>query len=256
MVTFLEIVVLAIIQGITEWLPLSSSGHLVIFQELLGIQVPVSFDIGLHLGSILALALYFRTKIVARIRKGNPLHSNVKEKQLILHLVLSGISTVIIVLVLNEFIRVVFTDLRAVGLGLFVTGLLLAVSRCTTGRNGLNVKKAILIGIAQGVAAIPGISRSGTTLSVGCLLGTQRETVFTYSLLLSVPTIIGAAIYESGSYSSNFLEAELLLFGIGVTAAVGYLSISLLKKIYDRKSGLVIFIPYCVILGLVLFVFG
>jgi undecaprenyl-diphosphatase len=249
MVSFLEIIVLAIIQGVTEWLPISSSGHLVIFQELQGIQVPVSFDIGLHLGSVLAWALYFRTKILARIRKGNPLHLSGTEKQLILYLVLSGISTAIIVLVLNDVIRGVFTDLRAVGLGLFVTGLLLAISRFKKGISGLNVFKAVLIGVAQGVAAIPGISRSGMTFSVGRLL-------FTYSLMLSVPTIIGATIYESGSYSSNILETEFLLSGIVVTAAIGYLSIALLKKVYDRQSGLVIFVPYCVILGLVLLVFG
>jgi undecaprenyl-diphosphatase len=159
-------------------------------------------------------------------------------------------------LVLNDVIRGVFTDLRAVGLGLFVTGLLLAISRFKKGISGLNVFKAVLIGVAQGVAAIPGISRSGMTFSVGRLLGISHETVFTYSLMLSVPTIIGATIYESGSYSSNILETEFLLSGIVVTAAIGYLSIALLKKVYDRQSGLVIFVPYCVILGLVLLVFG
>jgi len=128
MVTFFKIIILAIIQGVTEWLPVSSSGHLVIFQELLGIQVPISFDIGLHLRSVFALALYFRATIVSRLRKANPLNSSSEEKQVILYLVLSGISTTIMVLILNDVIRVVFTDLRAVGLGLFVTGLLLAIS--------------------------------------------------------------------------------------------------------------------------------
>jgi undecaprenyl-diphosphatase len=122
--------------------------------------------------------------------------------------------------------------------------------------SSLTVYKVILIGLAQGVAAIPGISRSGMTLSVGRLLGTSRETVFTYSLMLSVPTILGATIYESGSFSSNILETEFLLSGIVVTAATGYLSIALLKKVYDRPSGLIIFVPYCIILGLVLLFFG
>jgi len=112
MVTLLDGIILAIIQGITEWLPISSSGHLVIFQELRSIQVPIGFDIVLHLGSFFALGLYFRRIILAKIRQRNLWFSSQQEKLLALYLVLSGVSTVIVVLFLNEVIRIVFSDLH------------------------------------------------------------------------------------------------------------------------------------------------
>ncbi|MCW4039368.1 MAG: undecaprenyl-diphosphate phosphatase [Candidatus Bathyarchaeota archaeon] len=252
MVARVDTIILAIIQGVTEWFPISSSGHLVIFQELRGIIIPVSFDIGLHLGSVFALGLYFRRNILASIQQRDLSFSSVKEKQIALYLVLSGVSTVIVVFALNDVIRLVFTDLRAIGLGLIVTALFLGLSRMKTGHGELSKYKAVLIGIAQGVAAIPGISRSGLTFSAGLLSGMDRELVFTYSMLLSVPTIIGATILESRRYSSIVLEGEVLALGIVITTVVGYFSIALLKKVYDKTSGLDVFIPYCVILGAVL----
>ena len=256
MVTLLDIIVLAIIQGITEWLPISSSGHLVIFQELRGIQIPVSFDIGLHLGSIFALGLYFRRIILARIRQRNLWFLNLKEKQLASHLVFSGIFTVIVVVTLNDVIRIVFTDLRAVGLGLLVTALFLSISKGKHGTRDLKRMHAILIGLAQGIAAIPGISRSGMTFSMGLLSEIRREVVFRYSLLLAVPTIIGATILESRNISSASLGFEIVMLGIVVSTIVGYFAIGLLKTIYEKKFSLVVFVPYCAILGALLITFS
>jgi undecaprenyl-diphosphatase len=256
MVTLLDIFILAIIQGITEWLPISSSGHLVIFQELRGIQVPVGFDIGLHLGSIFALGLYFRRSILARIRERNLWFSGQHDIHLAMYLILSGISTMIIVIALNDIIRIVFTDLRAVGLGLLVTALFLGVSRGKRGKRELSIKPAVLIGLAQGIAAFPGISRSGMTFSVGLLSDIRREVVFKYSLLLSVPTILGATIFESRSIASSILGFETLILGIVVTTVVGYWAIGLLKRIYEKQSGLLVFVPYCAILGMLLIAFG
>ena len=256
MVTVLDIIVLAIIQGITEWLPISSSGHLVIFQELRGIQVPVSFNIGLHLGSIFALGLHFRRIILLRLRQRNLWFSNRSEEQLVLYLVLSGVSTVIVIFTLNDFIRIVFTELRLLGLGLLVTSLFLGVSKGKHGTHDLSIKHAVLIGLAQGIAAIPGISRSGITFSVGLLCELRREVVFRYALLLSVPTIIGATIFESRSISSTILGFEVVILGITVTTVVGYFTIGLLKSIYEKKSGFIVFVPYCAILGMLLFAFS
>jgi undecaprenyl-diphosphatase len=255
-VTLLDIIILAIIQGVTEWLPISSSGHLVIFQELHRLQVPVGFDISLHLGSIFALGLYFRRSIVVRIRQRNLWFSSQQETLLAGYLVLSGVSTVIVVVALNDLIRLVFTDLRAVGLGLLVTALFLAVTKWANGNRDLSMKYAVLIGLAQGIAAIPGISRSGMTFSVGLVSKIRRELVFRYSLLLSVPTILGATIYESRVMSSTMLGFEVIILGIAVTTIVGYLVIGLLKRIYDNQSGLMMFVPYCTILGALLIVFS
>jgi undecaprenyl-diphosphatase len=256
MVTLLDIIILAIIQGITEWLPISSSGHLVMFQEVRGIQVSVGFDIGLHVGSIFALGLYFRRMILARIRERNLWFSSQQDKQLALYLILSGVSTVIVVFVLNDVIRFVFTDVRAVGLGLLVTALFLGVSKGKHGTRDLSVMHAVLIGLAQGIAAFPGISRSGMTFSVGLLSEIHREVVFKYALLLSVPTIIGATILESRNISSTILGFEAVILGIAVTTITGYFAIGLLKTIYEKKFSLFVFVPYCAILGMVLIAFG
>lgn len=256
MVTLLDGIILAIIQGITEWLPISSSGHLVIFQELRSIQVPIGFDIVLHLGSFFALGLYFRRIILARIRQRNLWFSSQQEKLLALYLVLSGVSTVIVVLFLNEVIRIVFSDLHAVGLGLLVTALFLSVSKGKNGKRDMNMQNAVLIGLAQGIAAIPGISRSGLTVSVGLLCGIRRELVFTYSLLLSVPTIIGATIFESRNISSTILGFEVVILGIAITTFVGYFAIGLLKAVYEKKTSLTIFVPYCAIVGVLLIAFS
>jgi undecaprenyl-diphosphatase len=118
------------------------------------------------------------------------------------------------------------------------------------------MKHGVLIGLAQGIAAIPGISRSGMTLSVGLLSEIRRELVFRYSLLLSVPTIIGATIFESRSLSSTMLGFEVVILGIAVTTIVGYYTIGLLKTIYDKRSGLIMFMPYCTILGALLIAYS
>lgn len=256
MVTVFDIIVLAIIQGITEWLPISSSGHLVIFQELRGIQVPVGFDVGLHLGSVVALGLYFRRIILVRIQQKHLWFSSQNEKRLLFYLAFSGVSTGIVVFILNDFIRLVFSDLRAVGIGLLITALFLSISKGKKGEHDLSVKPAILIGLAQGVAAIPGISRSGLTFSVGILSGIRRELVFIYSLLLSVPTIIGAMIIENRGIPSTIFGFEVVILGFVITTFVGYSAIALLKTIYDKKSGLFVFVPYCLILGVLLIVFS
>jgi undecaprenyl-diphosphatase len=255
-VTLLDIIILAIIQGVTEWLPISSSGHLVIFQELRSIQVPIGFDISLHLGSIFALIIYFRQNIVARIRQRNLRFSSQQSKQYLCYLVLSGISTGIVVFALNDVIRLVFTNLRAVGLGLLVTALFLGVSNWKAGTRDLSKKHAVLIGMAQGIAAIPGISRSGMTFSIGLLSDIRRDRVFRYSLLLSVPTIIGATIFESRNLSPTMHGFEVVILGIAVTTIVGYYALCWLKTIYDKQSGLIIFVPYCAILGVLLIAFS
>jgi undecaprenyl-diphosphatase len=137
-----------------------------------------------------------------------------------------------------------------------VTALFLAVTKWANGNRDLSMKYAVLIGLAQGIAAIPGISRSGMTFSVGLVSKIRRELVFRYSLLLSVPTILGATIYESRGMSSTMLGFEAIILGIAVTTIVGYLAIGLLKRIYDNQSGLMMFVPYCTILGALLIVFS
>ncbi len=239
-----QAIILAIIQGITEWLPISSSGHLVLIQEFFNIEASLLFDILLHMGSLLALLIIFRKDILNLIsfKKGY--------RGLAFLLLISTILTVLVVLIFREFLIKIFNNTLTVGIGLIITSLLLFSTKfAKEKKKNISLKDSILIGIMQGIAFIPGISRSGSTISTAMIRGVNREQAARYSFLLFIPAVLGAFFYQISSLE-KLEKTNLLMLGTLISFIVSYAAIKLLLKIIN-KGKFHYFAYYCLILGLI-----
>jgi len=246
--------ILGLIQGLGEFLPISSSGHLILGQALFGLREPeVAFDVVLHLGTLCAVFIFYRESLLALIRElrflPGALISPARMRQLYrerpdfrfgLLIIIGSIPTGIVGLLLKDILKAHFTSVMSVGLALLVTGLLLRV----VGRRGQNgrgdgemtVKDALIIGLVQGLAIVPGFSRSGFTICAGLFAGLNRVTAARYSFLLSIPAIIGAAILEMREgLASDFAPPDFLA-GFAVSAISGYLALSLLVRLLKQDN--------------------
>lgn len=252
----IEIIILAIVQGITEWLPISSSGHLVILQQLWGLNVPVFFDVTLHIGTLIAVLVFFQKDISKILKAVAQLDFKTEEGKLATLIIIGSIPTAIIGFLFKERFESFFTNLLAVGIAFIVTGCILYVSKLSRDRNKpINYFDALLIGTAQGIALIPGISRSGITISTGLLRNVKKEKAFQYSFLLYIPAVIGAAIGTSVTEWKNLAATEIdvfsIVFGLVITAIVGYVFLKLLFKIVVKEK-FHVFAYYCWTLGLII----
>jgi len=274
--TTLEAIILGIIQGLTEFLPVSSSGHLVLFQKLFGLkQAELFFDVGVHLGTLVAVIIVFRREVKKIITALVQLISSAGFKETILQrvesdsqlkmallIVIGSIPTAILGFLFAGIADRLFASGLITGLMLIVTGLLLWFTRRTRANfdqarsDRLTPKNAFIIGIVQGLAIIPGISRSGSTISVGMLLGIDREMAARYSFLLSIPAIIGAGLLSlKGSLSQSDLAIRATLLGAFTAALVGYAALNSLLQIV-KKGRLHIFAPYCWAVGAAAIIFS
>jgi len=244
-----DVLLLAIIQGVTEWLPISSSGHLVIAQSQLGLHVPVLFDVMLHVGTLAVILIAFRKDIVKILKAVTQLDLSSDEGKLAVFILVGNVPTAFIGLAFRGMFKSFFSDLNVVGTAFIFTGLLLFASASRREKRRLGYLNSLLVGAAQGFALIPGISRSGATIAVGLLLGLEREVAFKYSFLLSVPAIIGATVEESLALESFGVDIPLMFLGVLFTVLVGYASLKALSRIV-KKGKLHFFAPYCLILGL------
>jgi len=235
----LEYILLGIVQGLTEWLPVSSSGHLVLFQELFNIKADLFYDIWLHFGTLLVLVLFFYKDILSI------------SKRWIFYIIIGSVITGAIGFVFYDILKSFFSNLLVVGLALMFTGMILFLSKYFNGKRKLNKTDAILLGLAQGIAIIPGVSRSGLTISTGLFRNVDKEKVFKFSFLLSIPAIVGALIYEGSrvSFSLNFNHLIGLIFSI----VVGYLSLKWLFNIVKKRK-LHYFSYYCLIVGFLILI--
>lgn len=248
MVDVFQALLLGILQGVTEWLPISSSGHLALMQQLMNVDVPVFFDIVLHVGTLFAvLAVYSSDveKIIAAVVRRD---FKGEYGRLFVFIVLASIPTAVIGFVFHDFFAGLFSSVRAVGVALIATGVILYSTRGKDGERVMNEKHSILMGVAQGVAIIPGISRSGITISAGLLLGLDREKVARFSLLVSVPAIIGATVFEPFVGGFEAIPVMPLAVGFLAAAIVGYLSIKILLKTLSGGSFFK-FAYYCWLIG-------
>jgi len=253
----IEALVLGVIQGLTEWLPVSSSGHLVIAQEALGLTAGENlvFDLIVHLGTIVAVCVFFRKELgriilsmlMAKARRGE---TEDALRKLGLLLLLGTVPAGVIGLLLAESIEDVF-DLRLVGVALMVNAVLLLVSE-RFGRRGArkraSVVDAVVIGMFQAAAIVPGISRSGSAIGGGMLRGLERETAAVFAFLLSVPTLLGAFAYGMLTLDRFELALGESLIGFFSAFLTGVLSISYLLKAV-RQGRLWVFAAYCLALG-------
>ncbi len=240
-------VILALVQGVTEWLPISSSGHLLIAQSLMGVAVPISFDMVLHIGTVAAVAAAFWRDIagiisaVIRFRREDPLFR-------IGMLVILGSLPTAAIGYLVSMAEESLLSLPSVGCALLLTSALLFISRYGRGAGGVGTKHALLVGTVQGIAVIPGLSRSGSTISAALLAGVGKAEAFRFSMLLSIPAILGATLLKAGEIAQSGLEVEMLL-GMVISAVAGYLSIRALRKVL-LSGRLYLFGVYCLAAGI------
>lgn len=244
----LEAVILGFIQGATEFLPISSSGHLVITNHLLGLTDPASnmaFVVFLHFVSALAIISVFLRELWRFI---------INTKMLVL-LIIATIPGALAGFFLEGFIESFFiiTYLFLVGLALLITALILFLVPAQTLGRKLNLKTALLVGLAQAGAIIPGISRSGVTISVGLMLGLEKQSAVRFSFFLALPIMLGAVLYKLKDLGKFTLSVEPISILVGSITCfiVSFIAIKLLIKVV-RQSRLYYFGIYCVVLGLVI----
>ena len=253
--SLLNALILGIIQGVAEFLPISSSGHLSIAQNLLGLGVEgaddVFFDVLLHLGTLAAVfAAYWEDikemvlefiRLIQDIVGGKTMGRVPPARRLIL-LIVVGTLPLFLILPIQDAVEGLYANTFFVGGALLVTGLLLYL--CDRARKGRKNEKTatmadvLVVGVGQAIATCPGISRSGMTICAGCFRGFERKFAVRFAFLLSIPAVLGANILqikdvvEAGGIDMSLMPAYLL--GVAVAAASGYLSISLVRMVADK----------------------
>jgi undecaprenyl-diphosphatase len=229
-----QAIFLGIVQGLTEWLPVSSSGHLVVFQTLFGLSPPIFFDLLLHIGTVLAVTVYFWKDIISL------------DKKTIIYLIIGTVATGIVGLGIKDQIGMFFTNTTLIGIAFLITGFLLLTTKFFNGQDDLRLKHPILLGLIQGLSIIPGLSRSGATISAGIISGGKREKIAKFSFLMSIPAIIAATIHE---FQWGTVDPTNAIVGIIAAFITGYLSIGFLMNII-KKQEFWVFSIYCFAMGI------
>jgi len=254
-------ILLGIVQGATEFIPVSSSGHLVLVPWLLGWPEPgVAFDTVLHLGTLLAVLLIFAPdfwKLATAWLRSLARRESSADVRLAWWILLATVPAALMGALLEKQFEALFSAPRWVALFLLVTGVWLVLAdrlgRKLRQAEDLTWSQALLIGVAQGLAIAPGISRSGATIGAGLLLGLKREAAARFSFLLSAPIILGTAVLQVKKLLGTAgLNAQALPLALGFLAAfvTGYLCIRFLLS-YLHQHSLTVFAIYCWVIGLV-----
>ena len=272
----IQTILMGIIQGLSEFLPISSSAHLVFtsnfYKVFRGIEIleesnqEIFLDIMLHLGTLIAVLIFFRKEIFEILKA---LYLGLKTKDFAskdfktgLYIILGTVITVLIAFPLNEVAGALVFRPAMVGLLLLFTGALLLFSEYWNKKHPekvkVNLKNSVLIAIAQGLAALPGFSRSGLTIAIGLLSGVKREEAARYSFLLSIPIILGASMVYP-LVKLDFHEVvgynwTAIIVGTIVSGIVGYLCIKYFLK-FVSKFSLAVFGYYCLLMGIFTFIF-
>jgi undecaprenyl-diphosphatase len=263
----LQSVTLGIIQGLTEFLPVSSSGHLVLLQNLFGIREPeLLFDISLHIGTLIAIFIVFYREILsilqallrlpALIKSSGNLKSvfaDNEEIRIFALIIIGSVPTAILGILFHKVADQIFGSVWIVGVMLLVTGTLLWFTRQMSDEGRplikVSIRDALMIGLIQGMAIMPGISRSGATISMALFLGMNREVAGRYSFLLSIPAILGALILGLNStIIQTDIPGKTILLGTVIAGIVGYIALKILLRMV-KQGHLYYFAPYCWLLG-------
>ncbi len=267
-ISILDAIILGIVQGLTEFLPVSSSAHLVFMHEITGVEPSLAFDTMLHIGTLVAVIAYFWKDIVHMFRSfffslmdipRGQFRKGLQEdqfKKLAWFVIIGSIPAGIAGILFKDFFEGLFSNVIAVGLFLIVTGFLLwgseMMSRSVLDKTSLkemNVKNSLIVGIAQAFAIAPGISRSGATISAGLFLGLERGLAARFSFLLSIPAILGAALIQAKDITSIFdISTAGAIAGFIASIISGYLAIKFMLKLIKEKD-LLPFAYYCWIVG-------
>ena len=259
----IKLVILAVVQGLTEFLPVSSSGHLVIFKNYLGVESQGAFwEIILHFGTLLAVFIFFRKEIISmlksvivsvgRLISGKKFTDLIRDDlyfRIFLLIIVGTIPTGLIAIAFKDTFEALFSKPVLAGLMIMVTGTFLWFTKRfgkeMANKESMSFIDALIVGIVQGIAIIPGISRSGSTISTACFRGISRSLAVRFSFLLSIPAILGATVLEYKEIVA--LNGEGLFYVaivISVAALVGYFALRWLVSIVERGR-LYMFSYYC-----------
>lgn len=245
----IETTMLAVLQGIAEFLPISSSGHLVLGKSLLGLgDVGIRLDIFLHVGTLVSIALFYRGVLVRLVRQA--------EWSYLVKIVISAIPAGIVGVLFKDQLETLFASPRMVGGALIFTGLVLTATKLLPlGTRSVSCGRAFLMGVAQAIAILPGVSRSGMTLAAARAAKVDAEKSAEFSFLMSAPPIAGAALLEvvkacreGASAGAAELSWPMAIYGAVVAAVVGYFALEFLLKSL-KSSWFWLFGPYCLIAG-------
>ncbi|MDD5912508.1 MAG: undecaprenyl-diphosphate phosphatase [Bacteroidales bacterium] len=266
-----EAIILGLIQGLTEFLPVSSSGHLVIGRELLGVEASedLVFEVLVHAATVLSTIVVFRKQIWSLLKGFFKFKYN-DETDYLLKIAVSMIPVFIVGVFFKDYVEGLFGSLTAVGCALLVTALLLAFSDLASKpgrapflpagkeyRNGISYWQAFVIGLGQAIAVAPGLSRSGTTISTGLICGVKRDIMAQFSFLMVLVPILGEAFLDivSGEFSASSVGALPLILGF-ISAFISGLFACKVMIALVKKAKLSWFALYCAIAALCIFIFG
>ena len=266
----LQGIIIGIVQGLTEFLPVSSSAHLIFIQNILGVESSLAFDTFLHLGTLLAVLIYFRADIIKMIEAwilsiGDILQHRFKEgfysdpyKRLSWHVIIATIPVGLVGVLFESQVDALFAGaLYVPGFFLFVTGTILYLSqRMASGRIDMSHMgwfQSLFMGLGQACAIMPGLSRSGTTIAAGLVMGLDKEFAAKFSFILSIPAIFGAFVIQLKDIGLSMGgDGAAIILGFIAAFISGYLAIKWLLDLIQNKS-LDIFAYYCWIVGIVVF---
>lgn len=264
MLDMIQVIILGIIQGISEFLPISSSAHLIIFRNLFGIgsnitpELELSFDIALHFGTLLAIGIYFFKDFINMIKSG--LTKGVKESdgRIFWYIVAATIPAAIVGVLFEDVIEdAIRSNYILIGSALIVMGVIIYLvdkkSKQEKEISKMTLKDAFVIGCSQVFALIPGFSRSGTTIATGRALKLKREDAAKFSFFLSAPVVLGAVvlhIFKDGTLSLIIANLPMFIVGVISSFVIGMICIKFLLK-YLRKNDFKLFMWYRVVLGVI-----
>jgi undecaprenyl-diphosphatase len=252
-----EMLVLSVLQGITEWLPVSSSAHLALAQHYFFGEVPIIYDMWMHVGTMLAAIIYFRERIFRMACAFFGFKTKEKEFRTAWLVLLGSIPTAIIGFALKGAFISMYNEPLYIGAALLVTAFfLISTSHSKEDKSRqLGKEGALWMGAAQGLAAAPGISRSGATISTGLHFGLNWKEAVSFSFLLAIPAIFGATLFLAMETPLDTIEVPMVGIGVIGSFLSGYAAIHLLLNILNRKT-FPLFALYCAVLGIIVMMLG
>lgn len=262
-----QAIILGLVQGLTEFLPVSSSGHLTIGREILGIQAEgdLSFEVIVHAATVLATIVVFWKPIVGLV-KGFFRFKNNDETDYLLKIAVSMIPILIVGLFFKDYIEELFSSIAVVGGCLLLTSVLLGLSdfaeksfarKGEPARNGISYKQAFIVGLGQAFAVLPGLSRSGTTIATGLICGVRRDVMAQFSFLMVLVPILGESFLSmvGGDFAASTVGVLPLLLGFLSAFLSGLFACKVMIALV-RKAKLRWFALYCAIVGAVVLVYA
>lgn len=260
--SILETIILGIVQGIAEFLPISSSAHLIIFRDIFGIgasmsqNVALSFDIALHLGTLLAIGVFFFNDFIKMIGKGLTKGMKDKDGKILWYLIIATIPAAIAGLLFEDVIEdIIRGNLYVIAAALAIMGVIIYLAdkygKSKKNVKDMTLKDAFIVGCSQALALIPGFSRSGTTIATARTLGIDRESAAKFSFYLSAPVVCGAVVLDlldTATWTIIAANLSTFLLGIVISFVVGLICIKYLLK-YLQKHNFKIFMIYRLIMA-------